>query len=225
MKKFTAYLRYFFYLAINWSPRLAWFIIRHEITGEKIYGVNTTGIDDLTNSVAANDLQHASIYQPVNYYTAEMLMNKLDKQDKEGTFLDVGCGKGRMLAVAASYGFNTLIGIDFSAQLCHEAIEQSISIEKKYPNASITVECEDAREYELPNDVSVIFMFNPFDDLVMKDFLARVNQSLKQKPRAIKILYANPVCRKLLLDEGFSETFYFKKLKWLEGSVFENRIN
>jgi hypothetical protein len=221
LKKFFDYLRYFFYLAINWSPVLAWFIIRHEMKGERIYGISTTGIDDLSKSVSANDREHASIYQPVNYYTAEMLMNQLDKNDVKGAFLDIGCGRGRLLAIAASYGFKNIIGIDFSAQLCHEAIGQSYKIEENYPDAAITVECEDARTYEIPNEVSVIFMFNPFDDLVMNDFLTCVRKTLDDYPRKIKILYANPVCRKQLLDAGFSETYHFIKLKWLEGSVFE----
>jgi SAM-dependent methyltransferase len=224
LKKSIAYLRYFVYLAINWSPVLAWFIIRHEIRGEKKYGICTTGIDDLSKSVSANDREHASIYQPVNYYTAEMLMNKLDNNDVTGAFLDIGCGKGRMLAIAASYGFSNIIGIDFSAQLCHEAIGQASLIEDKVRGVSITVECEDARTYEIPKEVSVIFMFNPFDDLVMNDFLVRVRQTLKENPRKLKILYANPVCRQQLLDAGFSETYHFKKLEWLEGSVFENDL-
>lgn len=220
MKNFLLYTRYFFYLAFNWNFRLAWFIIRHEIHGEKKYGIHTTGIDDLSKSVSADEREHASIYQPVNYYTAEMLMNKLDKDDTDGSFLDVGCGKGRVLAIAAANGFKDIIGIDFSAQLCHEAIQQSDAIEEKYPDAQITIECEDAREYPIPGEVTVIFMFNPFDDLVMQDFLTQVKASLQLHPRKLKIFYANPVCRKLLLDAGFSEIFNFKKLKYLEGSVF-----
>ncbi len=193
--------------------------------GEKKYGVSTTGIDDLSKSVAADERLHASIYQPVNYYTAETLMNQLTAAEKKGGFLDVGSGKGRVLAMAAAYGFTDITGIDFSAQLCHQAILQADSIESRYQNACIAIECIDARNFEIAPSISVIFMFNPFDDLVMQDFLKQVSKTLYHKPRKIKILYANPVCRKQLLNVGFSEVFNFKKLQYLEGSVFESPDN
>ena len=201
---------------------LAWFIIKHEIRGEKKYGNSTTGIDDLSNQVGEDDRAHASIYQPVNFYTAEMLMNQLEASDLQVSFLDVGCGKGRVLSIAAFYGFTNITGIDFAPALCNHAIQLAEETEEKYKRTEIVVECIDAREYEIEPGTSVIFMFNPFDDLVMKDFLEQVQKSLREYPRKIKILYANPQCRKLLLDAGFSELFHFKKLEYLEGSVFVN---
>ena len=32
------------------------------------------------------------------------------------TFVDLGCGKGKPLMVAASYGFRRLVGVDISAE-------------------------------------------------------------------------------------------------------------
>lgn len=219
MKNRFAYIKYFFYLAINWNIRLAWFIILKEISGEKKYNINTTGIDDLTLSVAAADREHASIYQPVNFYSAEKLFEHIDDTDMKGSFLDIGCGKGRALVMAAAYGFKDIIGIDFSAQLCYEAITLCEQIEATYQGTAVTIECKDAREYFIPDSVSVIFMFNPFDDLVMDDFLLRVKDTLTKKPRKLKLLYANPQCKKQWLDAGFNEIHYFKKIKYLEGSV------
>ena len=41
------YLLYFFYLEWYWGFRLAQFIIRHEISGEKKYGIHTIGFGNL----------------------------------------------------------------------------------------------------------------------------------------------------------------------------------
>ena len=41
------YIQYFFYLASNWNLRIAWHILDKEIKGEKKYGIQTTGADDL----------------------------------------------------------------------------------------------------------------------------------------------------------------------------------
>lgn len=218
-----AYIKYFFYLAFNWNFRLAWFIIQKEISGEKKYNLDTTGIDDLSASISLEDREHASIYQPVNFYTAEKLFESVSSSDLAGAFIDVGCGKGRVLAMAAAYGFKEIIGIDFSPQLCNQAIQLADSIEAKYSETSVTIECEDAREYLIPESVSVLFMFNPFDHLVMQDFIKQVEKTLYLKPRTLKILYANPLYKKLWLDTGFQEISSFTKMTYLEGSVLINK--
>ena len=45
--RFFTYTKYFFYLAFNWNLKIAWHIIFKEINGEKKYGINTTGADEL----------------------------------------------------------------------------------------------------------------------------------------------------------------------------------
>jgi SAM-dependent methyltransferase len=216
------FVRYFFYIGWNWNFPLAWFIVKHEIRGEEKYGINTVGIDDLKTSVPSEELEHASIYQPVNYYTAERLFKSIEEQDLEGSFLDVGCGKGRVLAIAAEHGFTDVIGIDFSPKLCHEAVSLAEILEEKHADVAITIDCLDARDYDLPENVSVIFLFNPFDEMVMTDFVEKVLQSLKEFPRRLKVLYANPQCKKQWLDAGFQEISSFKKMEYLQGSVLVN---
>ncbi len=222
MKYTSEYIKYFFYLALNWNFRLAFFIIKKEIEGEKKYGLHTTGIDDLTKSMNIEEREHASIYQPVNFYTAEKLFSHVDAIDLQGGFLDMGCGKGRVLSVAAAFGFTEITGVDFSAQLCYVANNNAKLLKEKYPFSSITIECEDAREYVIPKTISVIFLFNPFDDLIMGDFLKQVAKSLSEFPRRLKVLYANPQCKKQWLNAGFTEVHSFKKMKFLEGSVLIN---
>lgn len=221
---FINYIHYFFYLGFNWNFRLAAFVMYHEIAGEKKYGLHTTGIDDLTTSVSLKDRQHASIYQPVNFYTAEKLFAQLTPADKSTSFLDVGCGMGRLLAMAAHHDFHHIYGVDFSPKLCHEAVLLAEALNQKFDNLIIEIDCMDAIEYIVPDDVSVIFLFNPFDDLIMQGFIKQLQQSIGRKPRPVKVLYANPQCKDLFLNAGFEETFSFKKMYYLEGAVMVNTI-
>lgn len=214
-------LRYFFYLAWNWDIRLALFIIRHEWKGEKKYGIHTTGIDDLTHTLSPEKRLHASIYQPINYYTAEQLFKQVFPKDVRGTLIDIGCGKGRIFGVGAAYHFKKIIGVDFSEKLCKDALLTAKKIVDKNNTVSIKVVYQDAATYEIPVDVTTIFLFNPFDTKVMREVVKHINESQRLHPRPIKILYANPVCKQLFLNEGFVETFYFKKMTYLEGSVLE----
>ena len=217
------YLLYFFYLEWYWGFRLAHFIIRHEISGEKKYGIRTIGIDYLSRFISPEDRKHVSIYEPVNYYSSSRLFDYLQPDDFTTTLLDVGCGKGRLLAMGAAYGFSDIIGIDFSKKLCDAAANVCRGIKTRYPDTSITIECADARHYSIPETVGVIFLFNPFDAVVMDEFIKKVSESLNRKNRPLKILYANPQCKQQWLEAGFKEIASFVKLRYLQGSVLERK--
>lgn len=212
--------RYFFYLAWNWSFSLAYFIIRHEIKGEKKYGVNTIGVDELTD-LPEDKRKHASVYQPINYYTAETLFNELSYDDVQGALLDLGCGKGRIFGIGAAYGFKEIIGVDFSDTLCKNAVHTAQHLSGQYSDVKMKVVCQDAGAFSIPEAVSTIFMFNPFDAVILEKVLEQINKSQLAFPRPIKILYANPVWKKVLENAGFVETFYFQKMTYLEGSILE----
>ncbi len=202
---------------------LCFFIIRLEIAGEKKYGIRTIGIDHLSGVVSDEDRKHVSEYEPVNYYTANRLFNYLLPADFTTTVLDVGCGKGRLLAMSAAYGFSNIIGIDLSKKLCDAAATVCNGVKTRYPDSSITIECADARRYSIPETVGVIFLFNPFDSVIMEAFIKKVTESLKLNNRPLKVLYANPQCKQQWLEAGFKEIESFVKMKYLHGSVLERR--
>ncbi len=196
-------------------------MIRHEIRGEKKYGLQTTGTDDLIKSVSEKDRKHASIYQPINYYIAELLFERLSTSQKQTGFLDAGCGKGRVMAMALYSGFRKVSGFDISPEMCYDALNNLEALDHKYPDAEWDVDCVDAVKYPIDPATGVIFLFNPFDEVIMKSFIQQVMKSLAHHPRPMTILYANPQCKKLWLQAGFIEIFHAQKMNWLEGSVLE----
>src|SRR5437870_12063396 len=48
------------------------------------------------------------------------LLRSLDLPRSRG-FLDLGAGKGRVLLIAAEYGFRKIVGVEFSPRLCEYA--------------------------------------------------------------------------------------------------------
>ncbi|MCU0403973.1 MAG: class I SAM-dependent methyltransferase [Chitinophagaceae bacterium] len=226
MKKTLAYLRYFFYIGLNWNFRLAIAIIYYEIKGENKYGLNTIGIDDLSTSVNEDDRKHASIYQPVNYYIAEWLLNQTDHLDvnkKTCRLLDAGCGKGRVLFMAAHYGFKKITGFDLSPAMCHIAIQNIELNRSAFPDTEFEIIHSNASDFEVSDDTGVIFMFNPFNKHVMEKFAVQIQKSLEKTPREMIILYANPECKDILLNIGFHEINSIKKLSLLQGLVLSNK--
>ena len=81
--------------------------------------------------------------------------------------------------MGAAYGFSDIIGIDFCRKLCDTAAQVCRGIKKRYTDISIIIECSDARQYRIPDTVGVIFLFNPFDSVVMDAFIQKVFESLE----------------------------------------------
>ena len=215
------YIRYFLYLASNWNIGIAWHIIRNEIRGEKKYGINTTGADELKKLEDKGiDISHATIYMPASYDLLETVFGELNRFNLSH-FLDIGCGKGRVMCVAASNGFTKVTGIDFSKEFCNEAVHNLEIIKKNIPSLSYKVVNNDAFYYEIPDDVDCIFLFNPFDEMVLGAVIENIQQSLDEFPRQIYVVYLNPIFKKEFLSNGYKEIFHKKKIRYLEASILK----
>lgn len=221
-----AYIKYFWYLAYNWNISIALHVIRNEIKGEKKYGIRTTGADELKSLEKKGiDIEHATIYMPVSYDLLEEVMEAVLKLPvKPGKhFLDIGCGKGRALCVAAHYGFTALTGIDFSAALANAAVTNLEITKQKNPSIHYEVFNNDAFYFEIPDDVSCIFLFNPFDEVIMSGVVYNILESIKRNYRTITVIYVNALHKESFTIAGFSEVYHKKIMRYLEVSVMQNQ--
>lgn len=122
---------------------------------------------------------------------------------RTGVFLDLGCGKGRALILAAEFGFRSVVGVEFSELLCLIAKSNLSSYSKRYPGPiEFQVIHADAAEYVILKDVKTIFMFNSFGNAVMAKVVRNIEESLQQHPRKLWNIYANPLQRELFDNSG-----------------------
>jgi SAM-dependent methyltransferase len=221
MIQFFRYIKYFFYLTYNWNIKIAAHILLQEIKGEKKYRITTTGADELKSLEKKGiDTDHSTIYMPVSYDLLEDLFNQLDNKTFNH-FVDIGCGKGRVLCVAAHHGFKKITGIDFSKDLCIAAEENLSLTQKEFNDLQYKVINNDAFYFEIPEDVDCIFMFNPFDDVIMSGVAENILKSFEANPRTITLIYVNPLCKQELLEVGFKQIYHTQKMKYLEAVILE----
>ncbi len=218
--KSLSYLKYFFFIGFNWNFRLALFTIYHEIKGEKKYQIDSIEINRLkTISVKGDNKIHASIYQGANYFLLEKAFDYLQENKVNGSLVDFGCGKGRVLAVAACYGFTKIKGIDFAPSLCAVAKENIEKLQNHFPQTEFSIICDDAIHYSIQKDDAVFFFFNPFDEIILLKVVKNILQSLKENPREIHVVYINPLHKEIFLSAGFVEEYYLMKMRFLELSI------
>ena len=115
-------------------------------------------------------------------------MAKLDLP-REGVFVDVGCGKGRILLLAAEHGFDQVVGLEISPSLC-EIAERNVAVfRENTPTASsIEVVCTNILDYQMDGSETVFFLYSPFDQPVTETFLEMIRQSLNDHPRDLWLI-------------------------------------
>jgi SAM-dependent methyltransferase len=120
------------------------------------------------------------------------------------TFIDLGCGKGRTLLIAAQVPFRRVRGVEFAPAL-HAAAETSIAAACG-PRLcdDVRAELADAAEYPVPDGPLVVFMYNPFFGSVLDRVLANLARSHREQPRDVRVIYWNPVHAALFGRHGFT---------------------
>lgn len=222
--KLSPYLKYFWFITRHWNPRLAMFTVIKEMRGEKKYGIQTMPVDDLKRlNVEGENKEHASIYQGANYFLLEKAFDFLKEAGASGDLVDFGSGKGRIMVVAAHYGFQQITGIDFAPALCNAGRKNIGNIKLNFPNVNFNIICEDAVNYIVGNNDNVFFFFNPFDEKIMLLVVKNILKSFKENPREIYVIYINPMDKEIFLSAGFEEEFYIEKLTYLEMSILSLR--
>lgn len=155
---------------------------------ERKFGVSTTGF------VEARDLGIASpdsmAYSPLGYEYIFWALRAIPLPASEVVFLDYGSGKGRVLVAASTFPFHKVVGVEISEQLV-ETARGNLSHMKHRHAAHVEVHHCDAALFPIPDDVNVVFFFNPFAGQTLTDVADRIERSLGSRPRDLLIIFFN----------------------------------
>ncbi|MDB9737663.1 hypothetical protein OAB45_00580 [Gammaproteobacteria bacterium] len=128
-------------------------------------------------------------YASVNYRYIIGALRSLEADITSSVLLDYGCGKGRVLAYAASCNFKKIIGIENSILI--DVARGNIRTMKRQKTTDISLEKCDAQNFKVPSSVNTIFFYNPFIGSILKSVLENIYLSWKESPRKISIIFFN----------------------------------
>lgn len=158
------------------------------------YDTETGAQEAVANmSGTIGDTSRAQDYQPTQVIALRKLLRVLDLAPGR-VLVDFGSGKGRVLMVAAPFGFRDLRGVEFSAGLC-EVAKRNIERYRTRSGNAATFEVihADAATYRVRDDEDVFFLFNPFDGEVVASVMANISRSYVERPRPMLLIYRRPV--------------------------------
>lgn len=165
-------------------------------------GLDFSGVITKDKFTVENDFskENSTAYQAVYSRNIKKLIYRAFKTRIQfDSFIDIGSGKGKACFFAATTKkFKSIIGIEFSKDLN----EISLKYNEKKKIKNLYFLNKDALDYILPESNNIIFMFNPFNAIIMKKFIENNLDHFKKYETLIA--YANDVEIDILNHLGFS---------------------
>jgi SAM-dependent methyltransferase len=155
---------------------------------DRRFGTDTAG------SVAPENLgisekaveQRAILYLPSPERVTRWMLTHIGVEHRDFSFVDLGCGKGRVLLIASEYSFQRVIGVDISAELSVIA-RQNAAIYQAHSRsrAEITVQTADATRFDFPKSNLFLHLYHPFDPAVTDAVLSNLERSLAPEAHVV----------------------------------------
>jgi SAM-dependent methyltransferase len=131
-------------------------------------------------------------YSPESYLDFHRAMRWLSLDERRGVFLDCGSGKGRIVLAAACHPFRRAIGVEISPVLNRIAQQNLESSRPRLRCREVEFVTVDAAAYEFPDDVTCVFIYNPFRGAVLTAVIENLRRSLVRAPRALSLIASTP---------------------------------
>ena len=143
-------------------------------------------------------------YQPTDPAAFRKMLEAMNVDFREFTFIDLGSGKGRTLLMASEFPFRRIVGVELLPEL-HRIAEKNIAAFARAEQKCGNVEsvCADARDFAFPAEPLLLYLFNPLPAPALETVIDNLRRSLEQSPRDIRVLYHNPLSEHVLRESGF----------------------
>lgn len=159
---------------------------------ESEYGLDTESIRRVDEmKIDGSQRDHGFDYVATTTRIFDAVVDNLPCEPPQWTFIDYGCGKGKVLLMACRHGFGRVIGVEFSSELVAIAKRNIERFSQRHESArAIQVVHQDASRFEIPSGDCVLFFNNPFDESVMRSVLEQVANAHREQPdRKICLVY------------------------------------
>lgn len=152
-------------------------------------------------------------YDPSDWRALTKALRQL-KPNGDDVLIDIGSGKGRALLVAGEFEFARVIGLELSAEMnavAEAAIARNRARLRPKEYALVTA---DVLEYELPDDVTIVYMYCPFVGDIFINFLDRLLAFVDRTDRPIRLVYNYPFHHPQLIETGRVEVLDVVSACW-----------
>lgn len=154
---------------------------------EKRLGIETDRSSVITKDITMFKDSHR--YEPTPYDVIEQMFEYI-QFSKDDVFVDLGCGKGRVVCLAATKNLKKVIGVEAREDMADVARQNLRNLKlKKTP---LEIVQSDVATFDM-SDGTVFFMYAPFGKNTQLKVMENIKNSIAVKPRNIRIVcYGGP---------------------------------
>jgi len=195
-----------------------------ELYNEWRLGIRTLGYVD--RGQLGYDSRDYHFYAPTAYRDLTKALRLVPIRPGEDVFLDYGSGMGRVIVAAGTYPFRKVIGVELSEELNRIARKNIERARRKLRCGGVEVIRADAAEYVVPHDVTVVYLYNPFEGPVLARVLERLRRSVREAPRRLHLIFKNPIHMEALpgASAWLTERSGFRCVTGHRCVIYESRI-
>jgi SAM-dependent methyltransferase len=188
---------------------------------DREFGTSTSGSMEPDHLGIADPAlrEKAILYLPSPARVTRWMLRNAGVNHSQFSFLDLGCGKGRVLLVASEFDFIRVVGVDISAELCEIARRNATIFQPPTRRCrDIQVQNVDATKLDFPAGDLLIHLYHPFSPELTFRILERLGASLSERPRRVVIAY-------LLYTSAVAEVeAMFARIPWLTKTRYEHSV-
>jgi SAM-dependent methyltransferase len=174
---------------------------------DRALGIDTTGLLPnllLRTGHAADQAAHA--YLGINANVLRCALEAIPAIERF-SFVDLGAGKGRAVAVASAFPFRAILGIELNPELCRLAARNATIIAQREPaRTRIEIRQGDASVPALPEGPMVVLLYHSFGRNLVQRLAAHLEVAARH--RELFFVYVNPVYGDVF-DEASGFTRWF----------------
>jgi SAM-dependent methyltransferase len=131
-------------------------------------------------------------HEPSPWFILPRILGR-EEVGPEDVFVDIGAGMGRVVLEAARlYPFKRVVGVELSEEFARVARTVIEKNRHRLRCKQVDIVCADARDYRVDDDVTVVYLYNPFLGEVFAAAVQSIIASVDRRPRRLRLIYFNP---------------------------------
>jgi hypothetical protein len=167
-------------------------------TFDRNFGVETAGfLSPEEGGIPSSDAALARAYVPSHESVIRHMLRNLPVEHREYEFVDLGCGRGRVLLLAMMYPWKRIQGVELSAITSTQArtnVEAFVSKNARRVRCrSVQITRADAVNVEFAPGKLVMYLYRPFLAPVLIQVLHNIAQMARATNSDVLIAYSCPV--------------------------------
>jgi protein-L-isoaspartate O-methyltransferase len=176
----------------------------------RVFSKIANAVEDLrlgirASGTAKTDKPGSIYYATINHSLIREILDRLHlSMDDE--FIDIGCGKGRVLAIAATYPVGSIFGVEYEPALAYLA---KVNVSRQ-AHGRISVSQGAAEDYDY-SKITVAYAFNPVEPYVLDLILAKIDKDRVNIPVGMRRPF-----RMAYVMESPGHQAIFASHSWLE---------